>query len=108
MVGEFLNIWVIYLAASLALLVVSWRVSRDWLSTRLRSIFALGLLVIFCTPAAVPDTQVLAPAWLVAIFEALLGKPDTAQSAIVPVIFMLLLVYLPFLAFSLARRRRHH
>ena len=64
-----LNAWIVYWAGSALLVLVSWRITRSWVSW-----IRYPLLFILCALFFVPfniqaDAQAMAPAWLIMMFE---------------------------------------
>lgn len=104
-VSENLNIWLFYIAAMIGFLGIFWRVMRMYIPWAVRLVLICTFFILLATPAAVPDTQYLAPAWLVAAFELALGRADVAQASIKPVIILLLISYAALLALYFIRRK---
>ena len=79
-----MNGWTVYaLAVVTSLVGFSYLIRRlGPLSWRLLVILILGFMLL--TPAAVPETSNLAPAWLVALFEAVFGSQQLAINALRP------------------------
>lgn len=84
-------VWLIYLVASVGFLAVYWRLTRSeswpWLSWMLRTL----MLVLVYTPwYANTSGNVLAPALMVAVLDAITIGPDAAWRALVPLLLVLL------------------
>lgn len=104
-VSENLSIWLFYIASMIGFLGIFWRVMRMYIPWAVRVIVICTLFVLLATPVAVPETQYLAPAWLVAAFEFALNRETVAQASIKPVITLLLISYAALLAIYLVRRK---
>ena len=100
-----LNIWLLYAATSVVVLVIFWRVLRLYISYIPLLLLMSTLLIILATPVAVYDTQSLAPAWLVGMFELALGNTETAEAAVLPMLALLVIAYAIILLISILRRR---
>lgn len=61
--------WLGYALASLLLIFLSWRMSRNWRPAALGRLFRVWLAVLLITPAYVEEgVNALAPAWVVTLF----------------------------------------
>lgn len=100
-----LNIWLLYAATSVVVLVIFWRVLRLYISYIPFLLLMSTLLVLLATPVAVHDTQSMAPAWLVGMFELALGNTETAEAAFMPMLALLVIAYAIILLISILRRR---
>lgn len=82
LINEYTVTWCIYLLACIGIFVVVWRLSRGWpvfLRQALRFIVACIILV----PVEVESKlELLAPAFIVAVFESATGNPEGAVSAL--------------------------
>lgn len=100
-----LNIWLLYAASSVAMLVIVWHFLRAYLPFIPLLLLMSTLLIILATPVAVHDTQSMAPAWLVGLFEFALGRPEVAEAAVLPILALLVISYAVILLVSILRRR---
>ena len=101
-----MNAWTIYVIFSLLLCLLADYLLFRRLSTPVRISLGISVIVVLMMPTAVPDTQSLAPAWFVACFELVFGSIDIARKAITPLIGLLLVIQVVFLAYRLLRYRR--
>lgn len=80
-------VWLIYLVASVGFLAVFWRLTRmqswPWLSWMLR---ALMLAMVYTPWYANTSGNVLAPALMVAVLDAITIAPGAAWRALVPLL----------------------
>jgi len=99
-------IWLFYLAALAGCFYGAHRWLFSLTAPRWRLVCSVLLGLTLLAPTAVPDTQQLAPAWLVALFELALGRPESSFRAVeaIALLFALAAV-LYFLLLILARRR---
>ncbi len=79
-----MSAWTVYLLACAALLLALAWLLRNRASPVVLAVLVVVLLVFLGVPSAVPGTNALAPAWLAFVYEELLGDPELAQRAIVP------------------------
>ena len=86
---EYSIAWLIYLVASLGLVVLAWRLFRIISWRYLRRVLVLTALVVFLTPA-IGDNQYWAPAWIIASLQLLFEGVEGAE----PAARILLLVWL--------------
>ncbi|MBT5923652.1 MAG: hypothetical protein HOH29_07950 [Cellvibrionales bacterium] len=100
-----LNIWLLYAATSVAVLAIFWRVLRLFVTFIPLLLLMSTLFIVLATPVAVPDTQSMAPAWLVGMFEFALGNAETAEAAVLPILALLVIAYAIILLISILRRR---
>jgi len=89
-----MNSWSVYLVASVLLLVFTYVLVGRKINLTLRLFLFISVAVVLFVPAAVPDTQALAPAWFVIGFEAVFGDPQAAFKAFKPLGMGLFLAYL--------------
>ncbi len=87
------SVWVLYSVAAVAFVIVFWRWIDFIQSRSLRVVLSCSVLVLLVSPVAVPGTDNLAPAWLVALFELALGRTVVAQNAIRPALIILAITY---------------
>ncbi len=101
-----MNGWAVYaLAVVTSLVAFSYLIRRlGPLSWRLLVILVLGFVLL--TPAAVPETSNLAPAWLVALFEAVFGSQQLAINALLPLSVGLVAFFAALVVLLFIRRRR--
>lgn len=67
-----LTAWVVVGGAVLGLLLMLWLATRDLYAPYLKSLLGWWLALVLTVPAQIPEqTDALAPAWLVFLFEAL-------------------------------------
>lgn len=106
---ETINVGLLYAAALVGLLLICWRLLAKVAPASVQ-IFLLGTLAIaLATPTAVPETQSLAPAWLVSLFELAVGRAEVSELTVRPLILAMTVFYALFLMFYLVRsilRRR--
>lgn len=100
-----LNVWLLYAATAVAALAITWRVLRNYISFIPLLLLMSTLFIVLATPVAVHDTQSMAPAWLVGLFEFALGRPETAEAAVLPMLALLVISYAIILLISILRRR---
>ena len=104
--GSYLWAWVIYLLASLVLMLSCWRLSagwNHWLKWPLRALLAALVLV----PASVsPDHSELAPAWLVWGFDVLMQEAVSGWRAAKPLLLFASLALLAGLVTAWREQRR--
>ena len=63
--------WVVYALASVLLIIVGWRVTRNWRPVVLGRLLRVWLAVLLMTPAYVEaGINAVAPAWVVTLFIA--------------------------------------
>ena len=100
-----MNGWAVYaLAVVTSLVVFSYLIRRlGPLSWRLLVILVLGFVLL--TPAAVPETSNRAPAWLVALFEAVFGSQQLAINALLPLSVGLVAFFAALVVLLFIRRR---
>ena len=91
-----INAWTIYFLASLLftgfgvwllIRMLSGRIARRYIIAT-----AIALLAILLTPVGVPDTEQLAPAWLVVFYELAFGSQDMVQRALQPLLWATLVI----------------
>lgn len=64
--------WMVVCGSVVLLLVLLWRATRDLRAPYLKSLLGWWLALVLTVPAQIPEqTDALAPAWLVFLFEAL-------------------------------------
>ena len=97
------NVWLLYAAATVALLALLWRLMPRFIGSTAGLILIASLTIILFSPAAVPGTQSLAPAWLVAAFEYALGRPASGEVALRPILYLLAAAYSLFVIYGLFR-----
>ena len=100
-----LNVWLLYAATSVAMLAIVWHFLRAYISFIPLLLLMSTLLIVLATPVAVHNTQSMAPAWLVGLFEFALGRPETAEAAVLPMLVLLVVSYAIILLISILRRR---
>ncbi|MDB2410543.1 hypothetical protein N9W57_07980 [Pseudomonadales bacterium] len=100
-----MNVWILYASTAVAILAIMWRFLRNYISLIPLLLLMSTLFIILATPVAVPETQSMAPAWLVSLFEFALGRPETAEKAVLPLIALLTVSYAVILIISILRRR---
>lgn len=83
------NIWLLYGAAAIALLAIVLRLMQKVLSVKPLLLLMGTLALLLLTPAAVPGTESLAPAWLIALFELAQGRTASGAIALKPLLFLL-------------------
>ena len=77
--SEYTIPWLIYVAASAGLLLVSWRVFRGVPWRYVRQLLLLTVAVILLTPV-MGNENFWAPAWVIAALEAFFGDLELAAS----------------------------
>lgn len=80
----YLIAWSMYLLAALGLLLVVWRITRNTRFTKTKRIVRITVVTILLTPVNIAQQGMwLAPAYLVAVYDWLVGNPDRAMLALV-------------------------
>ncbi len=105
MLTNYLLGWIAYLLAASGLMLVFWRITRPvsfgWLRGPLR-----GLVFVFLfTPVNIgEDSTWLVPAYLVGIYDMILGNPERAAGALALMVVAYVMVVALIMLTSLMRR----
>jgi len=82
--GNYFLAWIFYLLASLGSMLVVWRVFRFIPLQSIRKILQLLFATFILVPWYIhPDSEHMAPAYVISIFEVLIKKQDVGQATYV-------------------------
>ena len=105
--SDYQSAWLLYLIATSGLIIMLWHLSRawryDWLNWRW--LLLLSAAAVLFVPVGVPDTDALAPAWLVAMFELVFVDDAPVLRLLLPMLMALLIIFSVTLLFHWRRRR---
>jgi len=97
--------WLVYLLAAIGLVIVFWRMTKNitWRRTR-RSLRAVAAAVLFTPINVQHDGLWLAPAYLVGLYDWILGHHDKAAEAGAYMLYAFVLMIVVILLESVLRR----
>jgi len=99
--GNYLLAWVFYLLASVGSMFVVWRVIRIIPFLAIRNILQLLFATFILLPWFIhPESQYMAPAYVISIFDVLIKKQEVGQATYV-LGSLLLLVFVASSGFSI-------
>ena len=82
--GNYFLAWVFYLSASVGAMFVVWRIFRIIPLQALRNMLQLLFATFILVPWFIhPDSEYMAPAYVISIFEVLIKKQEVGQAAYV-------------------------
>lgn len=97
--------WLMYFLAITVMLATLYYLTRTFGYPVFRQVAFFALTFVLLTPMAVSGTNSLAPAWLIAVFELLIGAQDIALQALQRVLIVLLTFFILLALVSFVRKR---